>query len=331
MKDSTLIYQYFTSGLSPKEREAFDTRLRSNPDFQSLFDDYQMLFDGFKALQVDRFYQKVKTWETEALPATDRTMQAERIRQYLSGKMTAPEQAAFEERIKREPDLADRVAGYRPLFEGFKAMQMADFRKRLDQWQGEIRTVPKPQKHRPRKTRRIGLVKYAAAAILFLGMSFAGLKWYAEANYSTEVLIHRNYSPRKTPATLSVQTDLFRGGYNAYQAENFSQAIQFFSGVADDHPRFFEAQLFLGYAYFEDGQFNNAARAFRIVADSEDQRFAENAEWHLLLTMLQQDRKGEAFTDLLAELTQNSSHPFHQEARRLNHKLDSFWVFFAGE
>jgi len=328
-KDVTLIYQYFTSGLSPKEKEAFDARLEHDRDFQSLFADYQLLFAGFKALQLDRFHQKVKTWEPETLPAIVRTAQAERIRQYLSGNMTAPEQAAFEEDMKKETDLADRVADYRPLFEGFKALQMETFRERLDQWHEELRHVPEPQQQTPKKNRRIELFKYAAAAIIALGISFAGLKWYAEVNYSTQVLIDRNYSPRKTPATLSSQADLFREGYNAYQAKNFNQAINFFSQVPNTHPRFFEAQLFLGYAYFEDGQLTKAERAFQTVVASNDQRFAENAEWHLLLTYLRQNPESRAFNTLLEKLSDDPGHGFHEEALDLRASLQTFWRKFA--
>ncbi|MCB0581541.1 MAG: tetratricopeptide repeat protein [Phaeodactylibacter sp.] len=330
MEDLDYIYRHFTAGLSAEERKTFDARLQSDSSFRTQVSDYQLIFEGFRGMRQERFFQEARGWKGELL-ADSRIGDVEAFRAYLSGAMPESEKAAFEARLGQDPALAARLEEYRLLLAGLKAMRAEAFYRQAEAWAKELEMAPPAQAKKPAvKFLWPRAVRYAAAAVLVLALAFAGMKYYALSNYSTDALIAQNYHPRNTPATLSGREDLFREGFNAYSEKDFPAAIAFFSRIPEENPRYAEAQLFLGYACFESGRYPAAVQAFQRAADAHDQRFSENAEWHLLLSRFRENPASPAFASLLDKLARDPQHSFHDEALRLKASLGSFWRKLAG-
>lgn len=303
MEELEIIYRYFTSGLSNTEQQEFNDRLGTDPKFSDKVADFKIIFQGFAAIRFNLFYQKVQNWQDRPGYNND------------PGLYPPEPFATSQEAI---PDLQH-------LRLGFKAIQAKNFHKKVrSEWAPELPQI-KAETSTNGKGKKVRRLWYAAAAVILLAIGFTGLKWYADHNYRTDVLVQQNYSPRKTSSTLAESNDPFQQGYNAYQEQQFPAAIDFFGRILSDNPRYPEAQLFLAYSYFENKQFVPAEQSFRNVIETGDERFLDNAEWHLMLSLWEQTDKQTDFRALLDAIIDQPRHSFHDEAQALNASLNSFW------
>lgn len=326
MKDVENIYRHFTAKLSVSEQEQFNARLAVDQAFRELVAEYEALFAYLRSLKYDRLYTKFRQWSDD-FPSERSLERLESIQRYLRAEMSPAERTIFEQHLAEDPELAEQLADYKPIMEGLRAAQITKTATRFQSWAKEL---PVSSKKGNRLRSIYGSTTFRiAAAIALLVISSIGLQWYANTHYSTPALVSTNYAPRTTSATRSDVEDSFREGYQAFQAREFAAAGAFFARISPDDPRYAEAQLMLGFIYFESEQFAAAEEAWQLVLATNDQRFSDNADWHLVLLELRADPNSETVTEELARIAAQDDHAFSQKAAKLQRKRSGFLRWLA--
>ncbi|WP_128547006.1 tetratricopeptide repeat protein [Larkinella soli] len=254
----------------------------------------------------------------------------EQMGAYLSGRMTAPEKAAFEDRLRTDSALRDEVAVQREIKEGltriaqkerFRQMH-ADLEKRglLDPIAagtappageepapGEGRVLPMPG-----RSRVFGRdwTYFAAAAVLLLVVS---LGWLMFRNWDenrlrasrNEQLFTAYFSPRpKVRPPVVNDPDRVAAPAGADQAARDSVRLE------------------RAVSLLRGPQPVAAAEALRPLAEGTPGHWTAGAQWYLALAYLKAGRRNEALP-VLERIAGLNGHPYQREARRLLNDLQN--------
>lgn len=65
MEHFNLIQKYLNNQLGEEEISAFNTKLKTDPEFEKEVENYKKLNDGFRALKAENFENQLKEWATE--------------------------------------------------------------------------------------------------------------------------------------------------------------------------------------------------------------------------------------------------------------------------
>ena len=114
-------------------------------------------------------------------------------------------------------------------------------------------------------------------------------------------------------------------GLKAYENANYVEAIQFFQNIAATNPQYNEAQFYLGHSLYQNKAYEEATNAFQKVILANDLRYKEAAEWYQIVNALTAQKQDNRFTNLLNQLITDKGHPYHNNAKELDAKLNSFW------
>lgn len=85
-----------------------------------------------------------------------------------------------------------------------------------------------------------------------------------------------------------------------------------------------KARYFLGHSYYQDGQYEEAARIFRLLAFTRDFRFEEDAEWFTVISLLAGKADRSRILGALQPILAKENHPYYQEALQLRGKIRGF-------
>lgn len=237
-----------------------------------------------------------------------------RTERFLNGELHGSELEAFLAQLETDENLRRYVALQRQgraALEGYPEHEEAAFKRVLE----SVGDGYFPEEgNTDVASGRIVFLRRLVAAAIVIGVLFVGLRWYAASYWSAEKLLVKHYSPVPTPSTLAENTYQLRESFSAYQNQQYLTAIEGFGAVPPDSRLYPEALLFTGYAHYEFGQYDVAARAFKLLMDLNDIRFQENAEWHLALSLLASDPDSDEAKALLTSISEQESHAFNQAA-----------------
>lgn len=258
------------------------------------------------------------------------TQKFDQIAAYLSGEMNETEAASFDKEVANNPSLAAAVDRHLLADDAIEVMIAENLRAEMKNWstqkkeQKEASIHPISQAKGGRSIRRLfyGLAAAASVAIL---VGFFGLQ-FSNNNYSNAALsegaYHFDFSTNRS--TNTAQNPL-TPGLKAYEAANFTEAIQYFQNIAMTNPQYNEAQFYLGHSLYQNKAYDEAVNAFQKVITSNDLRYKEAAEWYQIINSLAAKKQDNNFTTLLNQLVTDEGHTYHNNAVELNNKLNSFW------
>lgn len=239
----------------------------------------------------------------------------EEIQQYLEKQLSPEAQAAFEQRLKEEPDLlrsleAELAARASIALTG-RDQRKANLKARYKRRKAPVNII---------NMRSASLIAVAAAA-LFLIIWLPGQVGSNELNgpdlytsyFETEVL-----SGVRSSDNASYQEWRLAADY--YNAERYLEAIPLFEALTRDttFEEVSKVQFFLAMSYLETGKPEEAITHFEAVAAGS--AFEARARWFRALAYLKQNRQEDA--KLLLEIIRNYSDHFKKtEAEALLKKL----------
>ena len=111
-----------------------------------------------------------------------------------------------------------------------------------------------------------------------------------------------------------------RAASTAYEASNFSQAINLLKQIPFNDPRYDDVIKILPFALFYDGRFSEAIEAFTKL-QQKNQYLADKAGWFIVLCHLSEGRKAAAQKGITAILN-DPQHRFLQNATILKEILE---------
>ena len=255
----------------------------------------------------------------------------DKIDLYLNGGLNAEEHTAFETQINADAELQQAVDSYLLSVDAVDVLIEDSLRMELKKLQAEeseeegakIRTLS-PQRGRVR--RLVRTISIAASVLLVIG--FFSLQ-YVGSQYSNQG-IHKDLYDEQAWSKFrgddnNNTTGLFVDGLAALDAKDYPTAITAFEQVPTESDRYIEAQYYLGHANLLTKDYSKAVTAFTKVAQSDDFRYQEKGQWNLVLALLANDQLNDTFYGYLNEISQDNGHSYHQDAVKLNEKLNSAW------
>lgn len=253
----------------------------------------------------------------------------DQIEKYLAGDLSESETAAFEHEIATNAALRRAVDLYRLSTETVEIAVEDDLRHQFRQWSEESKNKSSfVGGARIVGFRRFILAAAAAAGVLLL-IGFFGLN-FARNNYSDTALATEFYEMPAVSGFRNGSGDqTLESGLAAIDAGNWVAAADFFGSIPGNDPRFAEAQLLFGHVQMQLKNYEAAAIAFGKVIETGDTRFAEKAEWNLLLAWLSDDNPSTDYTPTLSKITAETDHSYHRQAVELQKKLNGFWHSLA--
>ncbi len=84
----------------------------------------------------------------------------------------------------------------------------------------------------------------------------------------------------------SGEPNLASQGYNYYENKDFVNAVECFKNSLNENPQDYSVRLYLGLAYMETEDFNEAISEFDFILNNKPNLFSDNAEWLLGLCYL---------------------------------------------
>lgn len=256
-----------------------------------------------------------------------------KIEQYVSGQMTADEQAAFEAAMAADPALAEEVDAYRLAEEVVDLAVEESLREQLREWhtadapgnqQDSAKVVSLVAR---RSWRRI--LAIAAGVLILL---FVGSYWYADRQYSSDALALSYFSADDPLSTVRAGGNAhpLAGAIDALRSEDFEQAEAALQAVPPSDENYADARFFLGLNYYLQDRPAQAIDIWQPLENDPNPLLAEKASWYLILAHLRTDEVDKA--DLLRQLqdiTADPDHAYHRQASELAASYQSFWYKLA--
>lgn len=270
------------------------------------------------------------------LKATD----IERIEAYLKGQLDEKAKQKMEEKIHSSPSFAAEVEAYRPLIEGFNALELEHFEEQMAQWErkhqqgGALKVVGKAQSKSNRRwlsiAAAIALLLIPAGILLFNNADQAGA---AVANNELEAF-EQYFEP--TPYQLVSRTAIspdedeekarleaiLNNAISAYNAKEYSTAIDLFSAYVAEKPESMHINFFLGVSYLAENQIDPAKAIFNELIKHKHNMYHDQAEWYLALAELKSENLKQAMR-LLRRMKRKDAHYCNKEATELYEKLQA--------
>jgi TolA-binding protein len=239
-----------------------------------------------------------------------------RIEDYLDGKLTRAERAAFENEANSNPALAQALA------------QVREMRERLvRQWaqensENKLRstlkglgkkhfrsqdTTRRTARHRPAKIWWI--VAAAATALLLLWLAWPPA---SERLYTT----YRQF-PTASFTTKNTDEQTLVQMSKSFNNKDFQSALAGLTAYLQKHPEDLEAHFFVGLCQLELGHFSEAESIFTQIISAEN-AWSGEAHWYLALTYLRW-KKTEECKKTLLQILPGEAH--YEEATELLKKL----------
>lgn len=255
----------------------------------------------------------------------------DKIEAYLSGEMTETEATTFDKEVATNKELAAAVDRHLLAHDAIEVMIEDNLRAEMKDWSAAENKNKEAKIHQLGQKKESGgkvrrlVYRLAAAASVALVVGFFGLQ-FSNTNYSNTALSAGayNFDLSATRSTNTAQNPLATG-LKAYEAANYTAAIQFFQNIPTANPQYSEAQYYLGHSLYQNKDYDQAINTFEKVIRSNDVRYKEAAEWYQVVNYVAAKKEGNDFTRLLNQLVTDEGHPYHKNAVELDAKLNSFW------
>lgn len=231
----------------------------------------------------------------------------DRIHAYFEQEMDKSQRLTFETELRHNTLLQKE---YDAFMAAQKAMDSLAFDALGDLMNKEVDIPAKP----------IWKMAWAQAAIgiLLLGVL---LFLYSNQRYSNQALVNRYaFKPNLNIERASSEVTLLMQSSDAFEEENFEEAIAFAKRIPADSKDYPYAQRILGHAYLRNQQSADALSAFEKV---QLPLYGNEIKWHQALALLQNGQLVNGKKQLQGML-QQSSPTYQGKAQQLLNDLDSF-------
>lgn len=235
----------------------------------------------------------------------------ELINRYVSGEMAEAERADFNERLRRDKTLADRVALYRSVSENLSARFKTAQKK--NQLKETLAQVDQDYFDQEKSTSGSAWYKWAAAACIvllcgafFYNNFFSSPQYDEFAVYEPMAIVERG------------ETDVMKiKAQTTFNAGQYTNAIPYFDSLLAQDPANMEVLLYKGIALLEEDKAEQAEAIFNAVRDSNSV-YTDEATWMLALSALKQ-KNYDRCKEILLQIDSGAS--VHRKASELLKEL----------
>jgi hypothetical protein len=270
---------------------------------------------------------------------------------FLDGRLEGESLIQFQEKLKTDPDFAQRFVLYKRMDDmilrmhshvyGIKKVseniELPDI-KELENIQSDIDGYLKTKKNTPettqlkaklnavyeefrhnqvKKSRKSALLGIAATLAVLVGLSVF-LPRYFFKDTTNEELFKSYYSPY--PCVFNTrgcnqigESATWKLAVNRYGQNKYSEAYDLFRQVSDSAGRHDEADLFTGICCIEMDSLKQAEKSFIQITNRPGSLVHDHALWYLGLTYIRMDKSHEALQALTS--IKNPASEFYEKAQ----------------
>ena len=238
------------------------------------------------------------------------------IEAYLNGTLSKKEQEAFEQQLQVDEGLKKEVQIHRSIFDRLSVHYQSE--DKAEAFKEKIASIGKQYQQttdnvkplHPGKQRR----NYAIGAVLAIAASILLLLW---APWKTSLYEQFAKHPAARFTEMSTNQSLLNQAEASFNAEQYSEALNFLTEYTTNNPEDTEAQFFQAIALLETNQFDAAENIFKNISAGTTP-YQYEAIWYLGLSELKKGDKTAAKT-YLQQIPEGSS--AYNKAQRLLPKL----------
>jgi tetratricopeptide (TPR) repeat protein len=238
------------------------------------------------------------------------------IEAYLNGTLSKEEQEAFDKQLQVDEGLKKEVKIHRSIFDRLSVHYQSEAKEAA--FKDKIASIGKQYQQatdnvrplHPGKQRR----NYAIGAILAIAASILLLLW---APWKTSLYDQFAKHPAARFTEMSTDQSLLNQAEASFNAEQYSEALNYLKEYTTDNPEDTEAQFFQAIALLETDQFNAAESIFKNISEGSTP-FQYEAIWYLGLSELKKGDNTAAKT-YLQQIPKGSS--AYNKAQKLLPKL----------
>ncbi|NND34157.1 MAG: hypothetical protein HKN76_16335 [Saprospiraceae bacterium] len=236
----------------------------------------------------------------------DQQVNIDLIEQYLTHEMSEAQRVEFEDKLKTDEALAAEFERRKTAHKMIDFMVTENLRSQLKSLESKDAKIVSLQSRK----RRMYTLAIAASFIILLGAFFMLMP--GGSDLSRQQLAMEYYA--SPDFTLRSGADVIPAGIaeavTDLRSNNLNSAIATLEQIEISDPYYVLAQYYLGHAQFLSEDFSSAQASFQRVADSNDLRYLEDAQWYALLSCLSAEG---ACTSYMNAILNNPDHNFYQQ------------------
>ena len=237
----------------------------------------------------------------------DQKVNIDLIEQYLTNEMSEAQRVEFEDKIKNDEALAAEFERRQTAHKMIDFMVTENLRSQLKSLESHDTKIVSIQSRR----RRMYTLAIAASVAILLGAFFLFIP--GGSGLSNQQLAMQYYA--SPDFTMRSGGDGVPAGIataiSDIQANDHDNAIDVLRQISSSDPYYILAQYYLGHAQFLAKDYSNALASFQRVADSNDIRYAEDAQWYGLLSCLSIEENCDSYLQVIVG---NPNHAFYAQA-----------------
>ena len=276
----------------------------------------------------------------------------EQIEAYLLGKLDTTQKALFEKRLLEEPALAQAFQLHQLEHQAMEVLLERDLRSKMDAWDAEAPTPPATQWKKYLWIIVLLTVALAGAGIYLLNgrtqpttpqntppaqkevpdmanhaqppisdtpnlpqqktiVRNSPLIAMAERAYSDQAILSQLRNTSTDPQSVAAQ----------YASGQYVRVIHATDAVSPNAPDYLRQMEMRGHAFFHLKNYAKAATAFKILAESNKEPYAERSDWYLLLALAAQGEMAKkALIQQRSKILSSTEHSYYKPTLQLEIK-----------
>lgn len=227
----------------------------------------------------------------------------ERMERYLANEMTVREQTAFEDLLRKDPELMEEFLLRKKVNEAIIEDDIMNLRDQIDH-------IASPKnltiKHKS--------VIYALAAAIVIALVVVGAHFIMQTEtHVGDQLFASYYSTypsvlnSRSADAVSVEEQLIRNAFKYYDHKNFKKAATHFNNLLTFDSKNHMAMFYLAISYIELENYTEAEIYLNKLLGNQNQIFWEQSHWYLSLVYLKQNNTEKAVELLQIIIDENFS------------------------
>lgn len=245
---------------------------------------------------------------------------------YLRGEMSEQERFIFENKIKKDTELAEEVNLQREIEDTLKDTEILDFHEQLDSVYKKLKEDGEllSGQNEIKKNFRIFHIRwyFAAASVIFLiGISTVLYLMLRPAlNNRLYAQYFQPYDGSYIVRSEGIQTNIkYSQATDLYNAANYEKSWNMFNDICAKDSSDISVFFFKGISAMEINNYNDAIVSFKFIIKDNSTLFAEHAKWYLALCYLKDDDTTNALK-LFKDIASGNSY-YKVNAKKILEKL----------
>ncbi|GEM_PF-2503210 len=235
-----------------------------------------------------------------------------KVESYFRDELTPGEKEQFLKEMDENPELERLYSEYMLSMEAIDQQVETELRDQFNEWEGNV-------ENEKSKVRFMPIIWKVAATLILLAVAYIVFYQVNIETTSGDKLALSEYQLPESPgSTMGDGNAQWSEGIRFFESNDFNGAVDSWSAIENPNP---EMQYYLAHAYFNIGDYNEAANLFQALSEGNSV-YGYSSDWYLLLTYMANNQQND-FNKQLARISDDPTHPYLEDALDLGeHEIE---------